>query len=367
MEQLYLRLLLFFCLSISFFRLDFLHAQNVSVEDFRMGAEAMIIGDNCFRLTEAYNWASGTVWYKKPISLAEPFEMEMDLNLGCKDSEGADGMVFAFYPGMGATGRAGEGMGFRGLVPSLGIEIDTWENDHLLDPPQDHIALLQHGQVGHYDNLKGPITIPNIETCGKHNFRITWDAAFHQLRIYIDGTERLYYQGNIVEDIFFGDPKVYWGVTAATGKYNNRHEICFKKLEFVPPLDHLEFHPRHAHQLLSGDVLPLKGAKYKPGKADMLKASLPDLNRLVNLLKENPEMSIDIMGHTDNQGDEATNQKLSENRAKAIADYLISKGISGKRVSFRGLGESFPIKPNTTAAGRSQNRRVEIHIYKPQA
>ena len=363
MKQVYLSIL-FVCVKV-LITLP-LTGQKVSVQDFRMGAEAEIIGENCFRLTEAYDWASGTVWYKNAISLAEPFEMEMAVNLGCKDADGADGMVFVFYPGEGAIGRAGEGMGFRGLVPSLGIEIDTWENEHLLDPPQDHIALLQHGQVGHYENLKGPIAIPNIETCGNNSFKITWEAATHQLRIYINGVERLHYQGNIVEEIFLGVPKVYWGVTAATGRYNNRQEICFEKLDFVPPLDHLEFHPRHAHELLSGEILPLQGAQYKTGKAELLKGSLPDLNRLVNLLKENPEMSIDIMGHTDNRGDAEANRQLSERRARAIADYLISKGIPTKRVTYRGLGELYPIRSNDTPEGRRHNRRVEIHVFKPR-
>ena len=366
MKQLYLPFLLLVSALVTGITPISVTGQQVSVKDFRMGAEAAIVGDNCFRLTEAYDWASGTVWYKKAISLAEPFEMEMEVNLGCKDADGADGMVFVFYPGEGAIGRAGEGMGFRGLVPSLGIEIDTWENEHLLDPPQDHIALLQHGQVGHYDNLKGPITIPNIETCGNNTFKITWAAATHQLRIFINGVERLHYQGNIVEDLFFGEPKVYWGVTAATGRYNNRQEICFNKLDFVPPLDHLEFHPRHAHQLLSGEVLPLQGAQYKTGKAELLKGSLPDLNRLVNLLKDNPEMTIDIMGHTDDRGEAEANRLLSEKRAKAIADYLISKGVPEKRVLYRGLGELYPVRSNDTADGRRQNRRVEIHIFKPR-
>lgn len=349
------------------FLFTFSMAQNkVSADDFRFGADAQKIGDNCFRLAEAYEWSAGTVWYKNPISLGEPFEMEMNLMLGCDDKGGADGMVFVFYPESIAIGRPGEGMGFRGLVPSLGIEIDTWRNFHLNDPEEDHIALLQHGSVNHFDNLEGPIPVPNLETCSYHKFKVNWNPVDQTIRIAIDGKEYLKYQGDIVNDIFFGDTKVYWGVTAATGRYFNVHEICFEKLEFSAPVDHLEFHPRHAHQLISGELLPLNGAQFQPGNATFLKSALPDLHRLLNLMKANPDMAVEILGHTDDVGEENANKALSEKRAKAVADFLISKGIPADKVSFRGLGELYPVSPNSSEAGRAKNRRVEVHLFKPK-
>ncbi|MCB0633872.1 MAG: hypothetical protein KDD15_29275, partial [Lewinella sp.] len=101
---------------------------RLSAEDmanFRLSGDAYVSGDNCFRLTEAVDWAGGSIWYRDAIDLNMPFEMELNLMLGCKDRDGADGMVFIFHPYAMMTGRPGEGMGYSGLRPSLGIELDT--------------------------------------------------------------------------------------------------------------------------------------------------------------------------------------------------------------------------------------------------
>ena len=71
-------------------------------------------------------------------------------------------------------------------------------------------------------------------------------------------------------------------------------------------------------------------------------------------------MTID--GHTDNVGDDASNLVLSKNRAAAVRDYFISKGISADRLSSEGYGESKPVETNKTAAGRAKNRRVEMDL-----
>jgi outer membrane protein OmpA-like peptidoglycan-associated protein len=73
-------------------------------------------------------------------------------------------------------------------------------------------------------------------------------------------------------------------------------------------------------------------------------------------------MKIEIHGHTDNTGDEAKNQKISENRAKAVREYIISKNIEPKRISYKGFGSKQPIKLNNTEEGRKKNRRVEFLI-----
>jgi outer membrane protein OmpA-like peptidoglycan-associated protein len=73
-------------------------------------------------------------------------------------------------------------------------------------------------------------------------------------------------------------------------------------------------------------------------------------------------MRIEISGHTDNTGSLALNSKLSEDRAKAVVEYLIQKGIDRTRLEFKGYGPQQPIADNATAAGRTQNRRVEFKI-----
>jgi hypothetical protein len=197
-------------------------------EDFVTGGWATLGYNNCVSLTPDQNWTSGSVWHKKPIDLNAPFEMEVDLSMGCKDRDGADGIVFVFHPRFNEMGFMGEGMGFAGLRPSLGIEIDTWQNEHLGDPPQDHIALLKNGSMNHYYNLMGPNRIPNIEDCRRHLMKVDWNPSDKKLTIRIDGKVYLKYKGDIIKHVFKGNSKVYWGVTAATGAYNNRHAFALK-------------------------------------------------------------------------------------------------------------------------------------------
>jgi outer membrane protein OmpA-like peptidoglycan-associated protein len=89
----------------------------------------------------------------------------------------------------------------------------------------------------------------------------------------------------------------------------------------------------------------------------------PKLDSIVMFLQDNPSTRIEISGHTDSTGKENHNLRLSENRADAVAEYVVDKGIETSRVSFNGYGSSLPISGNETEAGRRKNRRVEILIH----
>lgn len=84
------------------------------------------------------------------------------------------------------------------------------------------------------------------------------------------------------------------------------------------------------------------------------------LDSIVTVLKANASMRIEISGYTDNVGSETSNKTLSENRAKAVYDYFVSKGIENKRMTYAGYGQLNPIGDNSTEEGKKQNRRVEI-------
>ncbi|NBA88027.1 OmpA family protein [Emticicia sp. CRIBPO] len=98
------------------------------------------------------------------------------------------------------------------------------------------------------------------------------------------------------------------------------------------------------------------------GEAVILEESFPQLDDLADHLKENPELRIRIEGHTDNQGDPALNKKLSMERAYNVREYLIKEGIAGKRIEFKGMGDTKPVSPNDTEENRKKNRRVEYTI-----
>jgi outer membrane protein OmpA-like peptidoglycan-associated protein len=87
-----------------------------------------------------------------------------------------------------------------------------------------------------------------------------------------------------------------------------------------------------------------------------------ELDKVVQLLSENPTVKIQISGHTDNVGKPADNLVLSNNRAKAVINYLVQKGISIQRLTAKGFGETQPVAPNTTDAGKAQNRRTEMKV-----
>ncbi|MDW8274719.1 MAG: OmpA family protein, partial [Chitinophagales bacterium] len=91
-------------------------------------------------------------------------------------------------------------------------------------------------------------------------------------------------------------------------------------------------------------------------------ASKTELNVVADLLLKNPTLKVEIGGHTDNTGSEENNRILSENRAKSVADYLISKGVPPARITFKGYASSRPVADNSTEQGRALNRRTELRV-----
>ncbi|MCB9042090.1 MAG: OmpA family protein [Lewinellaceae bacterium] len=344
-----------------------IYTQEADIGDFNLSGDAVITGANCIRLTPDRIWSGGSAWHKQAIDLNFPFEMKLQIMLGCKDDAGADGIVFVFHPNARRTGYQGEGMGFAGLEPSLGIEIDTWLNEHLGDPYQDHIALLRDGSVHHGYNLAGPAPIPNVEDCREHALAVSWSPGSRQLRIKLDNKEVLSYQGDIVGKIFRGNSKVYWGVTAATGAYNNRQEVCFEKLDFtfIEEPKPLELDGIKGKKLLEGEIISLDNLQFESGSANLLPSSKAELARLAEIMRQNPSLKLDIFGHTDNVGSAAPNLQLSQRRAQAVATHLNGLGIPGKRLSAKGFGEQYPIASNGTSTGRLKNRRVEFRLSRP--
>jgi len=111
-----------------------------------------------------------------------------------------------------------------------------------------------------------------------------------------------------------------------------------------------------------GAKMVIDNILFATGSATLRPESFTELNRLVNLLRENPSVKIEVSGHTDNVGSAASNRTLSRNRALSVRNYLISQGITAERVEYNGYGFDRPIAPNNTEEGRAANRRVEIEI-----
>ncbi len=216
--------------------------QTLSFGQFLLNGSALRTGGDCYTLTPERLNQAGSIWNAQKINLNESFEVILNINLGCKDADGADGMVFGFQPIGTSVGSNGGSIGFGGVVPSIGIEMDTWQNGNYGDPVFDHIAIIKNGNVDHNtaNTLAGPVGFnaanANFEDCRFHDMRVTWNINTKTLKIFIDCQERLSYTGDIVRDIFRGDPWVYWGFTAATGGASNLHQVCLNYTTFLDQL-----------------------------------------------------------------------------------------------------------------------------------
>jgi outer membrane protein OmpA-like peptidoglycan-associated protein len=109
-----------------------------------------------------------------------------------------------------------------------------------------------------------------------------------------------------------------------------------------------------------GKPLILQGVNFRTGKAELLPESYDVLDRVAESLVGNPEVTIEVGGHTDITGSVATNVRLSQARAVAVRNYLISKGVAATRITAKGFASTQPIADNATIEGRAANRRVEL-------
>ncbi|MEO9492691.1 MAG: OmpA family protein [Marinomonas sp.] len=104
------------------------------------------------------------------------------------------------------------------------------------------------------------------------------------------------------------------------------------------------------------------GVTFDVGSAVIQPAFRATLDNVSNNLTQYPNSIIDVYGHTDSTGSDSFNQRLSEQRAQSVTNYMVSRGVASARVRWQGFGETQPVADNTTEYGRSRNRRVEIKI-----
>jgi outer membrane protein OmpA-like peptidoglycan-associated protein len=105
-----------------------------------------------------------------------------------------------------------------------------------------------------------------------------------------------------------------------------------------------------------------EGVTFDVGSYSLKPQFRATLDEVARSLNQYPDSLIDVYGHTDSTGSDAFNQTLSENRARTVANYLITQGVSAARVRNQGFGETMPVADNATLEGRARNRRVEIKI-----
>jgi outer membrane protein OmpA-like peptidoglycan-associated protein len=117
-----------------------------------------------------------------------------------------------------------------------------------------------------------------------------------------------------------------------------------------------------ARNTARGMVMTLSGVLFDTGAATLKPGADRELDRLADYLEQNPQARVKVEGFTDNRGSDQANEQLSERRAQAVAEALRQRGVSEDRVQARGLGKEYPVASNDSAAGRQENRRVEVVI-----
>lgn len=109
------------------------------------------------------------------------------------------------------------------------------------------------------------------------------------------------------------------------------------------------------------------GILFATNKYDLTTTSKNELQKLINIMKQNTDVSIDVQGYTDNTGNDAINNPLSVKRAQSVANYLTANGVQYAQLkNVNGYGASNPVADNSTAEGRQKNRRVEVYLYASQ-
>jgi len=151
----------------------------------------------------------------------------------------------------------------------------------------------------------------------------------------------------------------YLFTTSAEGYLNSTDSVEVASAEVTPIIKNLFLTPIEV-----GLTVRLKNIYFDFDKATLKSESFVELDKVVDFLKSNPSVSIEISGHTDSKGSDTYNENLSQGRSQSVVDYIIGQGIVSPRLEAHGYGEAKPIDSNDTEEGRANNRRVEFTVLK---
>ncbi len=141
--------------------------------------------------------------------------------------------------------------------------------------------------------------------------------------------------------------------------YSENFQLERSYTELSPYLKDIALQPTDV-----GTVVALKNVFFDFDRTELKPESFVELDRLADYLRKNPALRIEVCGHTDDQGTDEYNDRLSENRAKSVYEYLVGKGIPADRLQYKGYGKRVPVADNGTEEGRAENRRTEFKIIR---
>jgi len=280
------------------------------------------------------------------------------------------------HPGMGhldiyVTRRSTDGSWMK--PENLGFPINTFQDERgMLVGPKGDVGYIASNREGGFGGLD------------LYSFEL-YSAARPMLVSYVKGTVTDANSGMNLEanfeiiDLETGKPVITSSSEKGTGEFlacltaGKDYSLNVSKAGYLFYSDHFSCkNPSDVKNAYVIDVKlqsPQKGGKvvlknvfYDTNLFNLKTESYPELDKLVQFMNSSKGVSVEVSGHTDSTGDNKKNQVLSENRAKSVYDYLISKGIPASRLTFKGYGDSVPVAANDTEEGRAQNRRTEFLI-----
>lgn len=195
------------------------------------------------------------------------------------------------------------------------------------------------------------------------------------LNVFVVNADKSPQADESVAFISLKDGRVFSGTTNAEGKFSilipkgQKFSVQYKVFSTEQEFKPLDI-PAAEERLTFDYTITIKPPKiytldnvfFDPGKSALRTSSYTELNELAEYMTKKGSIVIEIAGHTDNTGNAATNQKLSEERAATVREYLLKKGISPNRVIAKGYGNTQPIADNNTPEGRQKNRRTEVRL-----
>jgi hypothetical protein len=206
-------------------------------------------GTNCAQLTSASSTQNGCAWNRNQISFASAFDYSVQMYFGAS-AGGADGCAFVFQnspQGISQCGSNGGQLGAGGISNAVVVEFDTYDNDfpaHIFDIAADHTAIEIDGNMqGPGAPLCGPVQADPLDGLLAdglmHMLRVTWNPATMILSVYVDGSLRIACNYDFVNNVFGGDPNVWWGFTGSTGLLANQQYFC--PITIPVPVELLEY------------------------------------------------------------------------------------------------------------------------------
>lgn len=219
------------------------------------------------------------------------------------------------------------------------VIIDTWYSSD-----QEFLKSFEWIFDAGGDLRNGQVDNPQINPNAWNHFALSFNKR--AMKLYINGIR----YGNIPNTTRPGHFQIQF--YRSGGHFQNNSAIKNIRLAqgAVPLYD----------RMMSDGKFITYGITFDVGKSTIKPESMSEINRIVTLMTENPSLKFSVEGHTDNTGNAASNQTLSENRSKAIVDKLVEMGIAADRLSSSGKGQNSPIADNSTDEGRAKNRRVEF-------